>query len=116
IGPLEDAWEQKKGTDPWVRIQGANQSAYTPSTRQAGTTFYRVRVTSSDGSAIYTNAATVTIYSPPSFSISAPREAVCLTSSLIIRSGIDLSIWDIEWESSADGVAWEPTGIHDTEI
>ncbi|MFS8615496.1 MAG: gliding motility-associated C-terminal domain-containing protein [Solitalea sp.] len=116
IGPLEYAWEQKKGTDPWVRIQGANQSAYTPSTRQAGTTFYRVRVTSSDGSAIYTNAATVTIYSPPSFSISAPREAVCLNSSLIIRSGIDLSIWDIEWESSADGVAWEPMGIHETEI
>ncbi|QEC52662.1 hypothetical protein [Anseongella ginsenosidimutans] len=115
-GPFQYSWQQKTGTAPWVNIEGASGSSYTPATRQAGTVFYRARVTSADGSAIYSNAATVTIYRPPAFSIAAPAEAVCLNSALTIRSGIDISVWDIEWEKSSDGVNWESTGVHEPQI
>ena len=115
-GPFRYLWQQKTGTAPWVTIEGASGSSYTPSTRQAGTSFYRVRVFSADGSSIYSNAATVTIYRPPAFSIAAPREAVCLNSALTIRSGIDTSVWDIEWERSSDGINWTATGVHEPQI
>src|SRR5690606_28471060 len=90
--------------------------SYSPSTQQAGTTFYRARITAGDGSAIYSNAATVTIYRPPSSGISPPRAAVCLTSSLTIRSSIDLSTWDIEWQRSTDSLTWVSTAIPDPQI
>src|SRR3546814_14063509 len=61
-------------------------------------------------------SATVTIYRPPPFGISAPRDAVCLNAALTIRTSIDLSVWDIEWAKSTDSLNWTLTGIHETQI
>src|SRR3546814_17024308 len=65
VAPLRYSWEQKRTTGPWTEIDGATSSSFTPPTRQAATTCYRVRVNGSDGSSRTTKDTTCTIYRPP---------------------------------------------------
>lgn len=109
-GNITYQWQRKRGTGSWEDISGATGNAYTPGTGEPGTTFYRVRVTENNGKPVFSQAANVTVVDPPGFGFTAPSSAVCLEEAVRIRVDVDENLWEIAWESSADGQDWQEYG------
>ncbi|MBL7814406.1 MAG: hypothetical protein JNL70_05320 [Saprospiraceae bacterium] len=110
--PLTYQWQNGGSTGTlWINISGATASTYTPLSNSTGTTLYRVRVTSSAGSAcdtLFSSAATVVVVSDPVVTISTLPTTVCVGASLTLNASSSGGIGSCtyQWQSSPDGTTW----------
>jgi streptogramin lyase len=110
--PLTYQWQNGGSTGAsWADIAGATAATYTPLSTTAGTTLYRVVVSSASGygcTPVTSNNATVVIVADPTVSVALPPATVCVGANVTLTATptITLGTCGVQWQSSPDGTTW----------
>lgn len=112
FAPLTYQWQNGGTTGAfWTNIAGATATTYLPLSTAAGTTLYRVIVSSSSGAgcnAVTSSNATVTVVNDPIVSITTPTTTVCTGANITFSANLTggTGVCTIQWQSSPNGITW----------
>jgi hypothetical protein len=113
--PLTYQWESStNGGTTWTSISGATTATYTPLSTTAGSTMYRVVVSSTGGlgcNPATSTAVTVVIVADPVVSITVPTTTICTGGNITLNATPvgGIGTCTTQWQSSNNGgTTWTP--------
>ncbi len=108
--PLTYQWESSPDGTTWTPISGATSSTYTPLSTTAGTTQYRVVVSSTGGlgcNPVTSNAVSAVIVADPVVNITVPTATICTGGNITLSATPvgGVGTCTIQWQSSPVAVS-----------
>ncbi len=91
---LSNQWEMSTNNVNWSPVSGANLPTYQSGTMTAGTYYFRYTTTCLATSQSSTsNEITLTVYAPPTITVSAPNNGVICGTQTITATGASTYVW-----------------------
>jgi hypothetical protein len=108
--PLTYQWESSPNGTSWTPISGATAATYTPVSTTAGTTQYRVVVSSTGGlgcTPVTSNAVSAVIVADPVVNITVPTTTICTGGNITLSATPvgGVGTCTIQWQSSPVAVS-----------
>jgi hypothetical protein len=107
---LQYQWQSSSDNTNWADISGANTLIYKPLSNTAGTTYYRLVVSSASTNCttINSTAATVSIVDDPKVKVTVASSTLCEGGSVTLTANITdaTGTCTVQWQKSTTSTPW----------